>query len=765
MHWIRLCLLGLVLGFAGSQAAADTTPAPAANNARDAFVENLMRQMTLKEKIGQLRLISVGGDNPLASVEKQTREGQIGGIFNTVVRPAIRRLQDDAVKHSRLHIPMFFAYDVVHGHRTVFPIGLGLASSWDMDAIASSGRIAAEEASADGLNMTFAPMVDLTRDPRWGRVSEGFGEDTYLTSRIAAALVNSYQENDLTAKNTIMAGVKHFALYGAAEGGRDYNTVDMSLPKMYQDYFPPYKAAVDAGAGAVMVSLNAINGVPATANKWLLQDVLRKQWGFKGLIVSDHGAIMELIKHGVARDVRQAAELAIDAGIDMSMNDTLYGTQLEPLLAAGKISESQIDDACRRVLEAKYDLGLFSDPYRHVGNAADDPVDTDAESRLHRDAARRIARESLVLLKNVGQTLPLKKTGVIAVVGPLAKSQRDVIGSWSAAGKARQAVSAYAGIENAVGNRARVIYAKGANITNDPAVVDYLNIYEPDVEVTKRSPPDMIAEALRAAEQADVVVAVVGESQGMAHEASSRTDITIPDSQRDLLGALKATGKPLVIVLMNGRPLALEWENANADAMLETWFSGTEGGNAIADVLFGDVNPSGKLTMSFPRSVGQIPIYYNHLNTGRPFDPEHPNKYTSRYFDATNGALFPFGFGLSYTTFALSNLRLSAKTMTKGGSILARVNVKNTGKRTGETVVQLYLQDVSASLSRPIRELKNFTKLELKPGESRDVVFNIPEEDLKFFNSDLKWADEPGEFRVFAGLDSSTTLQKSFHLE
>jgi beta-glucosidase len=765
MHWFRLCVVSVVLSFAAGQAGAAAVGAvPAAAGTKDAFIDNLMSRMTLAEKIGQLRLISVGGENPVERVVQQAQDGMIGGVFNTVVRPGIRRLQDAAMQ-SRLKIPMFFAYDVVHGHRTVFPISLGLAATWDMAAIAQSGRVAAQESSADGLDMTFAPMVDLTRDPRWGRVSEGFGEDTYLTSTIATALVEAYQEHGLNAPDAIMAGVKHFALYGAGEGGRDYNTVDMSPQRMYQDYLPPYKAAVDAGAGAVMVSLNAINGVPATANKWLLKDVLRGQWGYQGLIVSDHGAIKELIKHGVARDSRQAAKLAMDAGVDMSMNDTLYGSELAGLLRDGEVTQAEIDAACRRVLAAKWNLGLFEDPYRHIGRAEDDPVDTDAEDRLHRDAARDVARKSLVLLKNDKQVLPLKKRGLIAVVGPLAKSQRDVIGSWSAAGKPRQAITVYDGMANAVGARAGLIYAKGANITDDRAVQEYLNAYSIEVLVDKRTPAAMIAEAVSAARRADVVVAVVGESQGMAHEASSRTDIDIPKSQRDLLRALKATGKPLVIVLMNGRPLALEWENATADAMLETWFSGTEGGNAIADVLFGDYNPSGKLTMTFPRSVGQIPMYYNHLNTGRPFDAEHPDKYTSRYFDAENGPLFPFGYGLSYSQFALSDLTLSSDKMAHGGSMTARIKVKNTSTRAGETVVQLYLQDVAASISRPVKELKHFKKLMLAAGQESEVEFTLDENDLKFFNSALQWVDEPGEFNVYAGLDSRDVKTRSFVLQ
>jgi len=766
----RLYLLGLLcLALAGAPLPGHARQAPAAEaavQARETFITNLMKRMTLQEKIGQLRLRSVAsGPNPHKErLLEEIRTGQVGAIFNTVTRPDIRLLQDVAMQ-SRLKIPMFFAYDVIHGHRTIFPIGLGLASTWDLDAIAKTGRVSALEASADGLNLTFSPMVDISRDPRWGRNSEGFGEDTYLTSRIGATLVHAYQDGDPSQPGTIMAAVKHFALYGAVEGARDYNTVDMSPQRMYQDYLPPYKAALDAGAAGVMIALNVVNGVPATADKWLLQDLLRKQWGFKGITISDHGAIMELIRHGVAADGHDAARLAITAGADLSMDDTIYGSNLEALVQRGAVPMADIDRACRDVLRVKYDLGLFQDAYRHVGQAADDPADSTAESRMHRDAARQVARQSLVLLKNQGQALPLKKQGVIAVVGPLAKSQRDVMGNWSAAGKPSQAVSVFQGMAEAVGDRARLLYARGANVTDDPEIVKYLNLYEQDVEVDPRSPDEMIAEAVEAARRADVVVAVVGESQGMAHEASSRTDIDIPASQRRLLHALKATGKPLVLVLMNGRPLSLTWENDNADAMLETWFAGTEGGNAIADVLFGDYNPSGKLPMTFPREVGQVPLYYNHLNTGRPFNPAKPDKYTSRYFDSPNGPLFPFGYGLSYTRFELSDVRLSQGTVKRGGKVQATVTVSNRGDRVGATVVQLYLQDPVASISRPVKELKGFEKIMLRAGESRDVSFTIGENDLAFYDAQLRRVVEPGRFNVYVGLDSEDVKAANFTLQ
>ncbi|PZW54662.1 beta-glucosidase [Pseudomonas sp. URMO17WK12:I6] len=760
----KLCLLGLFVSLASHTVLAATTPAPIEN--KDAFISHLMKQMTLDEKIGQLRLISIGPEMPRELIRKEIAAGNIGGTFNSITRAENRPMQDAAMR-SRLKIPMFFAYDVIHGHRTIFPIPLALASSWDMDAIGRSGRIAAQEAAADSLDITFAPMVDISRDPRWGRTSEGFGEDTYLVSRIAGVMVKALQGSGANAADSIMASVKHFALYGAVEGGRDYNVVDMSPVKMYQDYLPPYRAAIDAGAGGVMVALNSINGVPATANTWLMNDLLRKEWGFKGLAVSDHGAIFELIKHGVARDGREAAKLAIKAGIDMSMNDTLYGKELPGLLKSGEIEQKDIDNAVREVLAAKYDMGLFKDPYLRIGKAEDDPADTYAESRLHRAGARDVARRSLVLLKNQGDTLPLKKTAKIALVGPLAKAPIDMMGSWAAAGKPAQSVTLFDGMTNALGAQSTLIYARGANITDDKKILDYLNFLNfdaPEVVDDPRPANVLIDEAVKAAKDADVVVAAVGESRGMSHESSSRTDLNIPGNQRELIRALKATGKPLVLVLMNGRPLSILEEKEQADAILETWFSGTEGGNAIADVLFGDYNPSGKLPITVPRSVGQIPTYYNHLSIGRPFTPGKPGNYTSQYFEDTTGPLFPFGFGLSYTQFSLTDMALSSTTLNKTGKLDASVVVKNTGKRDGETVVQLYIQDVTGSMIRPVKELKNFQKVLLKAGEQKVVHFTITEDDLKFYNAQLKYAAEPGKFNVEIGLDSQDVTQQSFEL-
>jgi len=729
---------------------------------RDHFVSALLKKMTLDEKIGQLRLISVGPDTPKSTIKQMIEKGQVGAIFNTVTRPDIRVMQDQVMQLSRLKIPLFFAYDVVHGQRTIFPIPLGLAASWDTQAVATVGRISALEAAQDGLNMTWAPMVDVSHEPRWGRSSEGFGEDTYLTSIMGKTMVEAMQGKNPADRNSVMTSVKHFALYGAVEGGREYNSVDMSPQQMFQHYLPPYQTALQAGSGGVMVSLNSINGVPATANHWLLTDLLRHQWHFKGITVSDHGAIKELINHGVASDPADAVRVAIKAGIDMSMSDQYYSQYLPGLVKSGAVSVAEVDNAARHVLNVKYDMGLFRDAYSHLGPAGSDPQDTNAEDRLHRVQAREVAAQSLVLLKNWQQILPLKKQGTIALIGPLADSQRDIMGSWSAAGVAKQSVSLLQGMREAVANNATLLYARGSNITDNPKVQAFLNLYEPAVEVDKGSPQQLREEAIATAKKADIVVMAVGESQGMAHEASSRSDIRLPKAQRDLITAIKATGKPLVLVLMNGRALDITQQDQQAEAILETWFSGTEGGHAISDVLFGDVNPSGKLPVTFPRSVGQLPLYYNHLPTGRPYDFTHPNKYTSHYFDINNSPLYPFGFGLSYTAFSLSPITLSA-TGSSQGVTTASVTVTNRGKRAGGTIVQLYLHDPVASISRPVKELKAFQKVQLQPGESKKVSFTLSKQDLGFWNQQMKWVVEPGEFEVLIGTDSVHTETKSFN--
>jgi len=762
MKWIYSVSLAVSLALQPALADELTGPHPMNAQARDAFVNQLLTKMTLDEKIGQLRLISVGPDTPKSAVRDMIEKGQVGAIFNTVTRQDIRAMQDQVMQLNRLKIPLFFAYDVVHGQRTIFPIPLGLAASWDLDAVSEVGRVSAYEAADDGLNMTWAPMVDVSREPRWGRISEGFGEDTWLSSQMGSTMVKAMQGKSPADRYAVMTSVKHFAAYGGIEGGRDYNTVDMSSQRLFQDYLPPYKASLDAGSGGVMVALNSLNGVPATADGWLLKTVLRDQWKFKGITISDHGAIKELLKHGVATDPEDAVRVALKSGIDMSMSDEYYSKYLPGLVKRGAVSMAEIDDAARHVLNVKYDMGLFNDPYSHLGPKESDPQDTNAESRLHRAEARDVARKSIVLLKNRLETLPLKRAGTIALIGPLADSQRDIMGSWSAAGVAKQSVSLLQGMRNATAGKATLLYAKGANISDNKGIQDFLNLYEQAVSVDARSPQALIDEAVEKAKQADVVVAAVGEAQGMAHEASSRSELTIPASQQKLLAALKATGKPLVIVLMNGRPLTLVNEDRMADALLETWFSGTEGGNAIADVLFGDYNPSGKLPITFPRSVGQIPLYYNHLPTGRPYNFAKPNKYTSHYYDSVNGPLYPFGYGLSYTRFSVSPVKMSAATMPRNGTVEASVTVTNTGDRDGATVVQMYLNDPVASISRPVRELRGFKRIMLKAGESQTVSFKIDVDALKFWNQQMQQVAEPGKFNVMIGLDSVRTQNAQF---
>ncbi|MET0540244.1 MAG: beta-glucosidase BglX, partial [Variovorax sp.] len=552
------------------------------------------------------------------------------------------------------------------------------------------------------------------------------------------------------------------------EGGRDYNIVDMSPMRMYNDYLPPYKAAIDAGAGGVMIALNTVNGQPATSNTWLLQDLLRKDWGFKGVTFSDHGAITELMRHGVARDEREAAKLAITAGVDMSMADQVYLKELPGLVKSGQVPMKTLDNAVREVLGAKYDLGLFQDPFLRIGKAEVDPPDLKADSRLHRPPARDVARRSLVLLENRNRTLPIAKGANVMLVGPLADAPIDMMGVWSGQAVWKQSVTLRRGMEQAVAGKGKLLYARGANVSEDKAVVEYLNFLnwdEPEVVQDKRSPQEMIDEAVATAKQADVIVAAVGESRGMSHESSSRTRLDLPESQQAMLKALKATGKPLVLVLMNGRPLTLNWEKANADAMLETWFAGTEGGNAIADVLFGDANPAGRLPISLPRSVGQVPTYYNYPRLGRPFTPGKPGNYTSQYFDEPQGALYPFGYGLSYTDFSLSDVTLSSPTLRRNGKVEASVTVRNTGARDGETVVQLYIRDVAASVVRPVKELKDFRKLALKAGEEKTVRFVVDEEKLKFYNAQLRRVAEAGEFEVQIGFDSQAVKTQTFELQ
>ena len=721
----------------------------------DAFIGDLMSRMTLEEKIGQLNLLSVGFDvtGPQLSkdADAKIRQGLVGGVFNTYTPVAARKLQSLAVKESRLGIPLLFGYDVIHGHKTIFPIPLGLSCTWNPDLIERSARIAAEEASADGVNWTFSPMVDIARDPRWGRIAEGAGEDPYLGAQIARAMVRGYQGNDLSRSNALMACVKHFALYGAVEAGRDYNTVDMSRIKMYEYYLPPYRAAVEAGAGSVMSSFNEINGVPATGNHWLLTDLLRTQWGFQGFVVTDYTAINEMSGHGMG-DFLNDAELALKAGVDMDMVGETYLKYLPGLVAQGKVSESMINQACRRILEAKYMLGLFTDPYR---GCTEERARAEILTPENRKAAREIAEQSFVLLKNDRQILPLKKSAVIALVGPLADDQQNLLGSWRAAGDWQQAVSVWTGISNVAGSAVTILHAKGANLVDDPALRETLKAFGAEIPVDARSPQEMVAEAVAVAAHADVVVAVLGESSGMSGEAASRSDIGLPECQKELLQALVETGKPLVLVLMNGRPLTLGWEAEHCGAILETWFGGTEAGNAVADVLFGDYNPSGKLTATFPRNVGQIPIYYNHKNTGRPYKGDPSYKYVSRYLDVPNDPLYAFGYGLSYTTFSYGDVKLSKTALAGEETLVASVGVTNTGERAGEETVQLYLSQPVASVTRSVEDLRGFQKVRLQPGETREVTFRITPEDLKFYNGKLEYDWEPGEFMVRIGGNSS----------
>jgi beta-glucosidase len=652
------------------------------------------------------------------------------------------------MQNSRLKIPMIFGSDIIHGYRTTFPLPIALASSWDMGMIEKTARTAALEATADGMNWTFSPMVDIARDPRWGRVSEGSGEDPFLGSAIARAMVKGYQGKSLADKTTLMACVKHFALYGAAEAGRDYNTTDMSRLRMYETYLPPYKAALDAGAGSIMTSFNEIDGVPATVNRWLLNNVLRKEWGFKGFVVTDYTSINEVIDHGVG-DLKTVSALALKAGVDMDMVGEGFLTTLKKSLSEGKVTQKEIDDACRRILEAKYKLGLFEDPYRYLDA-------TRAKNEVHSAdkiaAAREFAQRSMVLLKNNNNLLPLKKSGTIAVVGPLANYGKDMMGTWSVGGVADHGVSVVKGLTDAAGSSASIVYARGANLTEDTNLLKNVSVFGKQYE--KGDPQQLLNEALAAAAKADVVVAVLGESSEFTGEAASRSDIGIPESQRTLLEALVKTGKPVVVVLLTGRPLTIEKESQLANSILLAWFGGDETGNAVADLLFGAYNPSGKLPMTFPRNVGQIPIYYSVKRTGRPQGDGPTAKFRSNYLDVPNTPLYAFGYGLSYTQFNYGDVSLSAGTIAKGQSTKAKVTVTNSGSYDGEEVVQLYIHDIYASVTQPVKKMIGFQKIFLKKGESKVVEFTITEDDLKFYNNNLQRVSEAGEFTVFIGTSS-----------
>lgn len=729
----------------------------------NAFIDNLMSKMTLQEKIGQLNLPVTGdivtGEAKSSDIATSIKNGQVGGLFNLKGADKIKEVQKIAVEQSRLGIPLLFGMDVIHGYETVFPIPLGLSCTWDMAAIEQSARIAAQESTADGICWTFSPMVDISHDARWGRVSEGNGEDPYLGSRIAEAMVHGYQGQALDAKNTMMACVKHFALYGAVEAGRDYNTVDMSHWRMFNEYFPPYKAAFDAGAGSAMASFNIVDGIPATGNHWLQTEVLRDMWGFKGFVVTDYTGIAEMMPHGMG-NLQEVSALALKAGIDMDMvSDGLVGT-LEKSLSEGKVSLADIDQACRRVLEAKYKLGLFDDPYRYC-----DPKRAAKEvyTQANRQEARRIASESFVLLKNEG-LLPLSKKAKIALIGPLANTKANMPGTWSVAAESSKYSTVLEAFRRAVEGQGEILYAKGCNLMYDAQAEADATMFGREMR-DERSPETMQAEALAMAGKSDLIVFAGGESSEMSGECSSRVNLEMPDAQRNLLAELVKTGKPIVLLNFSGRPMILNWETEHLPAILEVWFGGSEAADAIADVVFGDVCPSGKLTTSFPRHLGQLPFSYAAYNTGRPLEGTDFTKFRSCYMDVRNDALYPFGYGLSYTTFDYSGLRLSSDELTMDGQIVATVKVTNTGKCDADEVVQLYIHDKVGRVVRPVKELKGFERIALKAGESREVNFTIDAGLLKYYDNELNYGVEPGEFELMVGPNSRDVQTVGFTLE
>lgn len=705
-------------------------------------IDSLLNVMTLEEKVGQMVLFTsdwdVTGPTMKSDYLDDIRTGKCGNIFNAHTTGFVKEIQRVAVEESRLGIPVMFGYDVVHGHRTVFPISLGESCSWDMEAVEKSARVSAEEAAASGLNWTYAPMVDISVDPRWGRVSEGAGEDPYLGSRIAEARVRGFQGDDLSDPLTVLACVKHFAAYGAPMAGRDYNTVDMSERYFREFYLPPYEAAVDAGALSVMTSFNELDGVPATANHYLLQDLLRDEMGFEGFVVTDYTSINEMVHHGYAADDRDAAKKAVLAGVDMDLQGELYYKYLVGLVEDGEVPEKVIDDAVRRILEMKARLGLFDDPYLYCDAEREKEI---VYSEANLEAARDVARKSMVLLKNDG-TLPLQKGEKIAVIGELASSTRDLLGSWKAAGDWDFMKSIADAIKECNG-KANVTYVKGCS---------------PDGEDRGG-----FAAALSAARKADKVVMVIGERWDWSGEAASRANINIPGVQSELLEKIAATGKPVAVVLLNGRPLDLSAESEVASAIVEAWYPGTMGAEAVTDVLFGEYNPSGKLSMTFPRSIGQVPIFYYAKNTGRPIYLPDP-KYKSKYLDCPNDPLYPFGYGLSYTDFEYSDISLSSSEMRPGDTLTASVTVTNAGKLAGEEVVQLYIRDLVGSVTRPVKQLKGFEKISLAPGESREVTFEITNDMLSFYRQDMSFGSEPGDFLVFIGGSSATDANARFTL-
>lgn len=762
----NIVIMAAAISMSASMASAAIPPTPAEQAKMDKYITQLMSKMTLDEKLGQLNLPPsddiVTGQTINSNIGSAVAKGQVGGTFNIKGAEKIRDLQKIAVEKSRLGIPLLIGMDVIHGYETVFPIPLGLSCTWDMDAIERSARIAAKEMSASGVNWTFSPMVDISRDPRWGRVSEGGGEDPYLGSEIARAMVRGYQGDDLSGNDDVMACVKHFALYGASEAGRDYNTVDMSRYRMYNDYFPPYKAAVDAGTGSVMSSFNLVDGIPATENKWLLDDVLRKQWDFDGFVVTDYGSIGEVAVHGLEQ-LPEASVRSLLAGTDMDMCSFGFIGTLKKSLEEGKITMTDIDRAVRRVLEAKYKLGLFENPYKYNDVKREKK---EVYTEANRAAARAIAAESFVLLKNEGDVLPLAKKGKVALIGPMGNSASNMPGTWSVAAVREKYKSLRQGFEDALKGKAELLYAKGSNLYEDPALEAACAVFGHDMR-DPRSEKELLDEALKVAAGADVIVAALGEASESSGESSSKTDLTLPATQRRLLEALLATGKPVVMLNFAGRPTVMEWESKNVPAILNVWFGGSEAADAIADVVFGDVNPSGKLTMSMPVNVGQIPVYYNHMNTGRPKNPADPSfqKFRSNYIDASNEPLYPFGYGLSYTDFSYTDFALDRTKLNKENKITATVKVTNTGRRAGDEVVQFYIRDVEGTVARPVKELKHFERVSLKPGESKTVEFSITPDKLKFYDYNLDYVAEPGTFEVMVGPDSRDVQTLKFTFE
>jgi len=727
LTWLPVVLSILTVGSSAAQRAA-----------LERRVNSLLARMTLEEKLGQLNLPSV--DNRPSSAQMElVRKGLVGGFLNLTGAAATRETQRVAVTESRLHIPLLLGYDVIHGYRTIFPIPLAEAASWDSEAVEAAAHVAAREAAAAGVNWTFAPMVDIARDPRWGRIAEGSGEDPYLGSQMAAARVRGFQGTDLRAPEAVMATVKHFAAYGGAEGGRDYNTVDVSERTLREIYLPPFRAAVDAGAGSIMTSFNEIAGIPSHANRWLVTTLLRDEWKFRGFVVSDWTGIEELLAHGVAGSRADAGKLGLEAGVDMDMVSGIYLEDVPALVRAGRIPVATVDAAVRRILAAKARLGLFADPYHGSSVERERSVLLAPE---HRQLARRVAQEAIVLLKNDGQRLPLgPAVRTLAVIGPLADDKVAALGSWPGRGDPRDAVTVLEGIKARLAPDTKLLYAKGCGIT-DTSMAG-------------------VAEAVALARLANVALLVLGEAGDMSGEAASRSSLGLPGVQQQLLEAVQATGTPVVLVLMNGRPLAVQWAADHVPAIVEAWFLGVETGHALADVLFGDVSPSGKLPVTFPRAVGQVPIYYNHKNTGR---PPSDQKYTSKYTDLPSSPLFPFGFGLSYTTFSYRDMRLSAPSITPGDTLKVAVTVSNSGEREGGEVVQLYVRDEVASVTRPVRALAALRRVSLRPGEASTVEFLLTAKQLGFYDRDMKFVVEPGKFRVFVGGSSVDGVEGEFEV-